>query len=127
MQRQRAVTSSGGGLSSAMTAVCDSTGKPVVCNEGWPSEAQADHIAPLDRVRIWRETDTARQMLSIHILEPDQSCPRCSGGSTLAVCPVVRRFALRYPGQTGRAWTVRPQQEVAAVPARIRLLGPYLE
>lgn len=95
--------------------------------EGWPSEAQADHIAALDRVRILREIDTKRHMLSIHILEPDQACPGCSGGITLAVCPVVCRFALRYPNRPagpGRPAPARPQQEMAAVAARIRPFGP---
>lgn len=45
-------------------AVYDSKGEPVVYDEGWPSEAQAEHIAEWDPARVLREIDAKRKVLA---------------------------------------------------------------
>ena len=52
--------------------IFDSKGEPVVYDEGWPSEAQAAHIAEHDPARVLREIEAKRKMIADLLAERHQ-------------------------------------------------------
>jgi hypothetical protein len=52
---------------SETVAVYDSKGEPVVYDEGWPSEAQAEHIVRHDPARVLRGIEADRALLNQYV------------------------------------------------------------
>lgn len=102
--------------------IFDSKGEPVVYDEGWPSEAQAAHIAEHDPARVLREIDAKREIVRLHtsphsvvdgfcVEEGGQcthrgetECTICGGDG----CATLRLLALPYADRPGYREEWRP-------------------
>jgi hypothetical protein len=88
---------------------------PIVYDEGYPSEDEAEHIARHDPARVLAEVAAKRRILALHS-EP-HLCPDVDGilgGGMYSAyvtpdeCPTVRVLALPYAGREGWNPTWRP-------------------
>jgi hypothetical protein len=91
-------------------AVYDSKGDAVVYDEGWPSEAQAEHIAEHDPARVLREIEAKRRLLGLHDRQNHQ-CVAEDGPSQWHAkdpCATLRLLALPYADRPGFREEWRP-------------------
>jgi hypothetical protein len=77
-------------------AIFDSTGEPVVYDEGWPSEGQLTHIAEHDPERVLAEVDAKRRTLV-----------RCEE-ALLAASPMLVHFAKQTLWEMARPYREHP-------------------
>lgn len=76
-------------------AVYDSKGEPVVYDEGWPSEEQAEFIVEWDPARVLREIDAKRRIVAAYE-SYDREAPELDVPES-----VLRLLALPYTDREG--------------------------